>query len=126
MLKANGGCATSASEIPRGSKDRYATLRSKMAEILRSRDDLKAAATLTKNPDGAVSMDICLTCSMKMGNMASIGVNVSTNPRPNMRVQRTRSSASPPHSPLTRHPLGGLEPWEAKSANSDDHQPRET
>ena len=27
---------------------------------------------------------------------------------PNMRVQRTRSSASPPHSPLTRSPLGGL------------------
>ena len=27
---------------------------------------------------------------------------------PNIRVQRTRSSASPPHSPLTRHPLGGL------------------
>ena len=27
--------------------------------------------------------------------------------RPNMRVQRTRSSASPPHSPLTRCPLGG-------------------
>jgi len=26
---------------------------------------------------------------------------------PNMRVQRTRSSASPPHSPLTRYPLGG-------------------
>ena len=25
-----------------------------------------------------------------------------------MRVQRTRSSASPPHSPLTRWPLGGL------------------
>src|SRR5947208_3309951 len=25
---------------------------------------------------------------------------------PNPRVQRTRSSASPPHSPLTRHPLG--------------------
>src|SRR3954454_13693205 len=24
-----------------------------------------------------------------------------------MRVQRTRSSASPPHSPLTRRPLGG-------------------
>ena len=28
------------------------------------------------------------------------------NKRPNMRVQRTRSSASPPHSPLTRNPLG--------------------
>jgi hypothetical protein len=27
---------------------------------------------------------------------------------PNTRVQRTRSSASPPHSPLTRSPLGGL------------------
>ena len=27
--------------------------------------------------------------------------------RPNKRVQRTRSSASPPHSPLTRGPLGG-------------------
>ena len=25
-----------------------------------------------------------------------------------MRVQRTRSSASPPHSPLTRHPLGSV------------------
>jgi hypothetical protein len=29
-------------------------------------------------------------------------------PSPNTRVQRTRSSASPPHSPLTRHPLGTL------------------
>ena len=28
-------------------------------------------------------------------------------PVPNMRVQRPRSSASPPHSPLTRGPLGG-------------------
>jgi Carboxypeptidase regulatory-like domain len=27
--------------------------------------------------------------------------------RPNTRVQRTRSSPSAPHSPLTRHPLGG-------------------
>jgi hypothetical protein len=26
---------------------------------------------------------------------------------PNTRMQRTRSSASPPHSPLTRCPLGG-------------------
>jgi hypothetical protein len=29
------------------------------------------------------------------------------NQRPNTRVQRTRSSPSAPHSPLTRHPLGG-------------------
>jgi hypothetical protein len=29
-------------------------------------------------------------------------------PVPNTRVQRTRSSASPPHSPLTRSPLGDL------------------
>src|SRR5438445_3457764 len=28
-----------------------------------------------------------------------------SEPRPNMRVQRTRSSASPPHSPLGRQPL---------------------
>ena len=27
---------------------------------------------------------------------------------PNMRVQRTRSSPSAPHSPLTRYPLGGV------------------
>jgi hypothetical protein len=27
---------------------------------------------------------------------------------PNTRVQRTRSSASPPHSPLTRCPLGDV------------------
>jgi hypothetical protein len=29
-------------------------------------------------------------------------------PLPNTRVQRTRSSPSAPHSPLTRHPLGGF------------------
>ena len=29
------------------------------------------------------------------------------SPPPNMRVQRTRSSPSAPHSPLTRRPLGG-------------------
>jgi hypothetical protein len=28
---------------------------------------------------------------------------------PNTRVQRTRSSPSAPHSPLTRHPLGAPE-----------------
>jgi len=27
---------------------------------------------------------------------------------PNTRMQRTRSSASPPHSPLMRNPLGSL------------------
>jgi hypothetical protein len=32
---------------------------------------------------------------------------LAINALPNMRVQRTRSSASPPHSPLTRGPLGG-------------------
>jgi hypothetical protein len=31
-------------------------------------------------------------------------------PLPNMRVQRTRSSASPPRSPLMRRPLGGTTP----------------
>jgi len=36
--------------------------------------------------------------------MAGLLVSLSL---PNMRVQRTRSSASPPHSPLTRGPLGG-------------------
>ena len=33
--------------------------------------------------------------------------------RPNMRVQRTRSSPSAPHSPLTRKPLGGQNIWVA-------------
>ena len=33
-------------------------------------------------------------------------VRPSLKPAPNTRVQRTRSSASPPHSPLTRRPLG--------------------
>ncbi len=35
---------------------------------------------------------------------------------PNRRVQRTRSSASPPHSPLTRYPLGRLIPFVALAA----------
>ena len=33
-----------------------------------------------------------------------------TSPRPNTRVQRTRSSPSAPHSPLTRYPLGRRKP----------------
>ena len=36
-----------------------------------------------------------------------VGVHLPSVTRPNTRVQRTRSSASPPHSPLTRHLLGG-------------------
>ena len=36
--------------------------------------------------------------------------------RPNMRVQRTRSSASPPHSPLTRYPLGSRGPRQQRGA----------
>jgi hypothetical protein len=32
---------------------------------------------------------------------------------PNTRVQRTRSSPSAPHSPVTRLPLGGLGDFEA-------------
>src|SRR5689334_20676762 len=39
--------------------------------------------------------------------MLSAGRTAQLGP-PNMRVQRTRSSASPPHSPLTRRPLGRL------------------
>jgi TonB family protein len=35
---------------------------------------------------------------------------VASSSLPKTRVQRTRSSASPPHSPLTRYPLGGLWP----------------
>jgi hypothetical protein len=34
---------------------------------------------------------------------------------PNTRVQRTRSSASPPHSPLTRNPLGSAKFYQARS-----------
>ncbi len=34
------------------------------------------------------------------------GLGPSAVRPPNTRVQRTRSSASPPHSPLTRYPLG--------------------
>ena len=33
------------------------------------------------------------------------------SPRPNTRVQRTRSSPSAPHSPLTRYPLGRIGTW---------------
>ena len=35
-----------------------------------------------------------------------MGRALKSEARPNKRVQRTRSSASPPHSPLTRRPLG--------------------
>ena len=36
------------------------------------------------------------------------GLEPSAVRQPNRRVQRTRSSASPHRSPLTRYPLGGL------------------
>ena len=41
---------------------------------------------------------------------------------PNMRVQRIRSSASPPRSPLTRHPLGdNRKVSQASSRESDSN-----
>ena len=38
---------------------------------------------------------------------STVGLRVQVATLPNKRVQRTRSSASAPHSPLTRSPLGG-------------------
>ncbi len=40
-----------------------------------------------------------------IGPMMEVG-RIGVGRRPNTRVQRTRSSPSAPHSPLTRHPLG--------------------
>ena len=42
----------------------------------------------------------------RMAKTKSKALRVRVRALPNMRVQRTRSSASPPHSPLTRYPLG--------------------
>ena len=39
-----------------------------------------------------------------LGGLGSLGVSAMR--QPNRRVQRTRSSPSAPHSPLTRYPLG--------------------
>jgi len=44
-------------------------------------------------------------CARQAASVASV-VATSNHWPANMRVQRTRSSASPPHSPLTRWPLG--------------------
>jgi hypothetical protein len=40
-------------------------------------------------------------------NQPGIPSGFRWSPAPNLRVQRTRSSPSARHSPLTRHPLGG-------------------
>ena len=45
--------------------------------------------------------------SLAVGVILSHDAETITQPPPNTRVQRTRSSASPPRSPLTRNPLGG-------------------
>ena len=46
----------------------------------------------------------CRTAHRAVGGLGT------ANPRPpNTRVQRTRSSPSAPHSPLTRHPLGATD-----------------
>ena len=45
--------------------------------------------------------------SLAVGVILSHDAETMTRPPPNTRVQRTRSSASPPRSPLTRCPLGG-------------------
>ena len=48
---------------------------------------------------------------------------------PNTRVQRTRSSPSPPHSPLTRYPLGAGSKDHAGSSvvpSPEGHRPRPT
>ncbi len=59
----------------------------------------------------------CRTADRAVGGLGT------ADPRPpNTRVQRTRSSASPPHSPLTRYPLGG--PQDRMRAPSSPFLPR--
>jgi hypothetical protein len=70
-----------------------------------------AAWGLLKHESGDVRRQAWIALILGLATAGALGaywgaLSCSTVSAPNKRVQRTRSSASPPHSPLTRHPLG--------------------
>ncbi len=74
MLKDNVRvCDVCGEEIPKGQKFRKSTMSTRAANLLSESGDPDLTPTSTVNDDGTVTMDICLTCTVAMGKLASDG-----------------------------------------------------
>ena len=72
MISENGRfCDVCEEEIPKETKYRKVSMKPEAAALLGAFGDPELIPTSTKNQDGTVSMDICLTCSMSMGGAPS-------------------------------------------------------
>lgn len=61
-------CDVCNEEISKGEKYQRVTLAREAAEIFRSQEDSELRPSWTENPDGTVTMDICATCTLSMGD----------------------------------------------------------
>jgi len=62
-------CDICEDEIPNGTTYRRATMPPEAAALLAATDDPDIRATWTVNSGGTVSMDICATCTLSMGQV---------------------------------------------------------
>lgn len=58
-------------EIPAGEPYRKASLPAEAAALLLDTPDIELAPTLTQEPSGAVTLDLCLECHLSMGDAPS-------------------------------------------------------
>ena len=68
-------CDVCGESIPNGDKNRKSTMPVQAAEILSATDDPDLIPSWTKNSDGTVTMDICLTCTVSMGTITPEGLS---------------------------------------------------
>lgn len=69
-------CDVCGEQIAKGEKYRRVKLAPTALAMLQSSDDRDLVPTMTVNPDGTVNMDICLTCTLSMGNLAKSDTEV--------------------------------------------------
>jgi hypothetical protein len=66
-------CDVCEEEIPTGEPYRKANLPPEAIRMLLSSNDPDAIPSMHHNPDGTVTLDICLTCTANMGSVAQSG-----------------------------------------------------
>jgi len=66
-------CDVCGEALPTGQKFRKSTMPAHAATLLSTSNDPDLTPTWTVNDDGTVTMDICLSCTVSMGQLAPDG-----------------------------------------------------
>jgi len=66
-------CDVCEEEIPRGQPYKKVSLPDEAIRMLLSANDPAVIPSMNQNPDGTITLDICLTCTANMGSIAQSG-----------------------------------------------------